>query len=302
MALPPVLAGESSNSMSENIVVITGAGGYVGRHVTAAVAELGYEAVAVVRHHRAGDFRGDVRVVEADVLAPGFDIATVAATEQIAAVIHLAWQDGFVHNAPSHLARLSDHYRFLAGLADASVRRIAALGSMHEIGYWEGAVTADTPTNPVTLYGIAKDALRRSASLTIGERVEFVWLRAYYILGDDRRNRSIFAKLLEAADRGDRVFPFTTGRTLYDFIDVAELGRQIAIAATTEGVTGVLNVSTGEPESLANRVERFIADNELDITLQYGAFPDRPYDSPGIWGEAGRIDQLMAASPFARDR
>jgi dTDP-6-deoxy-L-talose 4-dehydrogenase (NAD+) len=284
----------------KRIVVITGAGGYVGRHVTHAVAELGYDAVAVVRHHRGRDFRDDVRVVEADVLAPEFDIATVAATDQIAAVIHLAWQDGFVHNAPSHLARLSDHYRFLVGLADAGVERIAALGSMHEIGYWEGAVTAETPTNPATLYGIAKDALRRSASLTLGARVEFVWLRAYYILGDDRRNRSIFTKLLEAADRGDSVFPFTTGRTLYDFIDVAELGRQIAIAATTAGVTGVLNVSTGEPESLADRVERFIAENELDIALQYGAFPDRPYDSPGIWGEASRIDELMAGSPFAR--
>ncbi|WP_295827985.1 NAD(P)-dependent oxidoreductase [uncultured Microbacterium sp.] len=282
----------------KNIVVITGAGGYVGRHVTRAVAELGYEAVAVVRRHREGDLDMATRVVEADVLAPGFDIATVAASDQIEAVIHLAWQDGFVHNAPSHLARLSDHYRFLTSMVDSGIHRIAALGSMHEIGYWEGAVTAETPTNPATLYGIAKDALRRSAMLSIADRAEFVWLRAYYILGDDRRNRSIFAKLLEASDRGEKVFPFTSGRTLYDFIDVAELGRQIAVAATADGVTGIVNVSSGEPESLASRVERFIAENRLDITLQYGAFPDRPYDSPGIWGEAGKIRALMARSRF----
>jgi len=281
------------------IVVITGAGGYVGRHVTRAVAELGFEAVAVVRRHREGDFDDAVRVVEADVLDPSFDIATIAPADRIASVIHLAWQDGFVHNAPSHLERLSDHYRFLTGLVAAGVTRIAALGSMHEIGYWEGAVTAETPTNPLTLYGIAKDALRRSATLSIGDRAQFVWLRAYYILGDDRRNRSIFAKLLETADRGETVFPFTTGRTLYDFIDVAELGRQIAVAATAEGVTGIVNVASGEPESLASRVERFIAENGLDIALQYGAFPDRPYDSPGIWGDATAIMELMARSPFA---
>lgn len=281
------------------IVVITGAGGYVGRHVTRAVAELGYEAVAVVRHRRDDGLEAVARVITADVLDPSFDISVVAPVDNIAAVIHLAWQDGFVHNAPSHLERLSDHYRFLTGLVEAGVTRIAALGSMHEIGYWEGAVTADTPTAPLTLYGIAKDALRRSATLTIGDRAQFAWLRAYYILGDDRRNRSIFAKLLEAADRGDTVFPFTTGRTLYDFIDVAELGRQIAVAATADGVTGIVNVSSGEPESLASRVERFIAENGLDITLQYGAFPDRPYDSPGIWGDAATIRELMARSPFA---
>ncbi|MDQ1122969.1 NAD-dependent epimerase/dehydratase family protein [Microbacterium trichothecenolyticum] len=281
------------------IVVVTGAGGYVGRHVIRAVSELGYAPVAVVRQRRGGDFDDAVRVVEADVLDPAFEISSIAPTDRIAAVIHLAWQDGFVHNAPSHLERLSDHYRFLTGLVAAGVTRVAALGSMHEIGYWEGAVTADTPTNPITLYGIAKDALRRSAMLSIGERAQFVWLRAYYILGDDRRNRSIFAKILEATDRGETAFPFTTGRTLYDFIDVGELGRQIAVAATADGFTGIVNVASGEPESLASRVERFIAENGLDIALRYGAFPDRPYDSPGIWADATAIADLMARSPFA---
>jgi len=282
-------------------VIITGAGGYVGRHVVSAVADLGYQPVAVVRQARDGELDSRASVVEADVLDAGFDLAAAVPVEDIAAVIHLAWQDGFVHNAPSHMTNLSAHYRFLVGLADAGVPRIAALGTMHEVGFWEGAVTAETPTNPASLYGIAKDALRRSTFLTIGDRAEYVWLRAYYILGDDRRNSSIFAKLLAAADRGETEFPFTTGKTLYDFIDVAELGRQIAVAATTPGVAGVLNTSTGEPESLASRVERFIAENELGLSLQYGAFPDRPYDSSGTWGDATAIRALMAGSAFAKE-
>ncbi|MDR7112505.1 dTDP-6-deoxy-L-talose 4-dehydrogenase (NAD+) [Microbacterium trichothecenolyticum] len=282
-------------------VVITGAGGYVGRHVVSAVADLGYRPLAVVRQVRDGEIDSRAAVGEANVLDPGFQLGDLCPTEDVAAVIHLAWQDGFVHNSPSHMTNLSAHYRFLTGLAEVGVSRIAALGTMHEVGYWEGAITSETPTNPVTLYGIAKESLRRSTFLTIGDSVEYVWLRAYYILGDDRRNRSIFAKLLEAADRGDAVFPFTTGKTLYDFIEVSELGRQIAVAATTAGVTGVLNTCSGEPETLASRVERFISDNDLGLELQYGAFPDRPYDSPGIWGDATAIKDLMAASPFAKE-
>lgn len=275
-------------------VVITGAGGYVGRHVVNAVADLGFQSVAIVRQIRDGHQDPRVQVVEADVLDAAFDLSSVVPLKEVAAVIHLAWQDGFVHNAPSHMENLSAHYRFLVGLADAGVPRIAALGTMHEVGFWEGAITADTPTNPASLYGIAKDALRRSTFLSIGDRAEYVWLRAYYILGDDRRNRSIFTKLLEASDRGETEFPFTTGKTLYDFIDVAELGRQIAVAATTPGITGVLNTSSGEPESLASRVERFIGEHDLGLRLQYGAFPDRPYDSSGSWGDATAIRSLMA--------
>lgn len=287
--------------MAGSSVIITGAAGYVGRHVVTAVADLGFAPIAVVRPGSAAVIDPRARVVEADILTEGADVLRAVGVGDVAAVIHLAWQDGFVHNAPSHMAQLSRHYAFLTGLADAGVPRIAALGTMHEIGYWEGPVTADTPTNPLTLYGVAKDALRRSTTIAIGERSEYVWLRAYYILGDDRRNRSIFAKLLEAADRGETVFPFTTGKTLYDFIDVVELGRQIAVAAVSPGVTGVLNVASGTPESLASRVERFIADNGLGLSLEYGAFPDRPYDSPGTWADAAAISALMSASPFPKE-
>jgi len=44
----------------------------------------------------------------------------------------------------------------------------------------------------------------------------------------------------------------------------------------------------------ADRVEAYIRENDLDITLEYGAFPDRPYDSPGVWGDATKIRQILA--------
>ena len=46
--------------------------------------------------------------------------------------------------------------------------------------------------------------------------------------------------------------------------------------------------------SLADRVEAYIRENDLDITLEYGAFPDRPYDSPGVWGDPTKIRQILA--------
>jgi dTDP-6-deoxy-L-talose 4-dehydrogenase (NAD+) len=283
---------------TRSVAVVTGAAGYVGRHIVTALADLGIPVTAVVRPGRGDGIDPRARVREADVLAPGFDIASIV-DDETAAFVHAAWQDGFTHNARSHIDHLPAHLALLTAAADAGVPRVAALGTMHEVGYWEGAIDADTPTSPTSLYGIAKDALRRASTLLIGESAEYVWLRCYYILGDDRRNRSIFAKLLEAGDRGETEFPFTTGVSQYDFVDVAELGRQIAVAATTPGVTGVINCGSGRPVALRDRVEAFIRDEGLDIRLVYGAFPDRPYDSPAVWGDARVIGELMAASPFA---
>lgn len=273
-------------------VVVTGAGGYVGRHVVRALLDRGHDVVATVRPGSRADVDPRATLVAADVLDPGFDLAALG--EPADGLVHLAWQDGFAHNAPSHMLQLSNHFRFLDAAVGWGVGRLAVLGTMHEVGYWEGAIDADTPTNPLSLYGIAKDALRRASFVHLAPRVSLQWLRCYYILGDDRSNQSIFTRILTAVDEGKTTFPFTTGKNRYDFIDVDELAEQIAAVSARADVTGVINCASGEPVSLADRVERFIADNGLPITLEYGAFPDRPYDSPGVWADASLIRTVLA--------
>lgn len=273
-------------------VVVTGAGGYIGRHVVTALLDRGFDVAAVVRPGGNADVDPRADVVAADVLVEGFDPAGLVAGAQ--AFVHLAWQDGFRHASRAHMAKLSAHYALLTRVAELGIGRVSVLGTMHEVGYWEGAIDADTPTKPSSLYGIAKNALREALFLSLPDTVELAWLRCYYIYGDDRRSNSIFARLLEAVDRGQPTLPFTTGANKYDFIHVEELAQQIAVAATTTGVTGILNCSSGQPVSLAERVEGYIAENRLPISLEYGAFPDRPYDSPAVWGDATRIRELMA--------
>lgn len=273
-------------------VLVTGAGGYLGPHVVTALLDRGHEVAAVVRPGSPAQTDPRADRVEADILDGDFDVTQGG--DAPAAIVHLAWQDGFLHNSPAHMSQLSAHFRLLTGAAEAGVSRIVALGTMHEVGYWEGAITEDTPTNPLSQYGIAKDALRRSLPLALPATTTLAWARAYYIYGDDLRNSSIFRKLLEAAAAGKTSFPFTTGRNLYDFIRVAELGRQLAALVDAVDVVGTLNCSTGEPVSLAAKVEEFIAENSLAISLEYGAFPDRAYDSPGVWGDASRILEVMA--------
>lgn len=169
------------------------------------------------------------------------------------------------------------------------------MGTMHEIGYWEGAIDETTPCNPLSMYGIAKDALRRSMMLYCkNKNCILQWLRCYYILGDDKKNNSIFCKLLKAAEEGKKTFPFTSGKNQYDFIEVDELAKMLSSAVLQKEVTGIINCCTGKPMSLGNRVEQFINDNNLDITLDYGAFPDRPYDSPCEYGNSEKINSILA--------
>ena len=189
---------------------------------------------------------------------------------------------------------LSAHVTFLNDLVAGGLQDLSVMGTMHEVGYWEGAINESTPCKPQSQYGIAKNALRQSLMLSLdGGSCKLHWLRAYYITGDEAHGSSIFAKLAQAELDGKKTFPFTSGKNLYDFIDVDELANMIVAASVQEEINGIINVCTGEPRSLADRVEQFLRDKNYKIKLDYGAFPDRPYDSPGTWGDATKIKQIL---------
>ena len=79
------------------------------------------------------------------------------------------------------------------------------------------------------------------------------------------------------------------GLNQFDFLDYDIFCQYVADAVEQTDVNGIINICSGRPEKLADRVERFIKENYFDIELQYGKFPDRPYDSKAIWGDNFKI-------------
>ncbi len=277
--------------MNKTKVLVTGANGYIGRHVVKALLDKGAEVCACDMVTDDIDVRAERKEFNIFNLPDGNVFEQFGSPD---VCLHMAWRNGFVHNAPTQMGDLSAHYKFLTSMIDGGLKQLAVMGSMHEVGYWEGAVDENTPCNPISMYGIAKDSLRRSMIQYCNHNNCILqWLRGYYILGDDKKNHSIFCKLLQASEEGKKSFPFTTGKNKYDFITVDELANQISAAVMQKEIVGVINCCTGKPVSLAERVEQFIKEHKLDIKLDYGAFPDRPYDSPIIFGNPEKINCIL---------
>lgn len=276
-------------------ILVTGANGYIGRHVVSALLDNGIEVVACDLQTNDIDRRAERIVFNLFDLPEGNLLEAFGNPD---CCLHMAWRNGFIHSSPTQMGDLSSHYNFLTRLIDEGLRHLAVMGTMHEVGYWEGGIDENTPCNPISMYGIAKDALRRSLFLyASGKDVVLQWLRCYYILGDDLRNNSIFCKILKAEAEGRKTFPFTTGKSRYDFITVDELADQIAAVVSQTQIQGIINCCSGIPISLAERTEHFIKEHGLSITLEYGVFPERPYDSPCVYGDNTKIQQILNHKP-----
>ncbi len=271
-------------------ILVTGANGYLGQGIVKHIIDCGHEVIAVdfaVDHvdDRAEKVACDLFSIDDPYLYFG----------KPSVLLHLAWRDGFVHYSNAHIDDLPKHFSFVKSFAESDVNKIAVMGSMHEIGFFEGSIKEDTPCNPTTPYGISKNALRNLTSMLCNQKDKlFQWFRGYYIVGNSQYGSSIFSKITAAEAEGKEEFPFTMGKNQFDFIDYEDFCEQVARATVQDDILGIINIGSGHPEKLADRVERFIIENAYKIKLRYGAFPDRPYDSKAVWGDNSKIQKIMS--------
>lgn len=270
-------------------IAITGANGYIGSALVSKCLDYGHDVVAVDIDTTYIDKRA--LSINCNIFDEAIDHYKELQEPQV--LIHLAWRNGFVHNDKSHLEDMPGHFQFLKEMLSSPVKSVSVLGTMHEIGYFEGKMTEDAPQNPSSLYGIAKNSLRQALDTIDKKDVAFHWLRAFYIIGNDIRSNSVFGKLTRSALEGKKTFPLNSGRIKYDFISLDELCEQILAASLQDKVNGIINICSGKAVSLGERIEQFVSDNNLDVKLEYGVFPDRAYDSPIVYGDNARIKSIM---------
>lgn len=271
-------------------ILVTGANGFLGSFITKKLCDDGFEVVAMDLNNNNIDDRATY--IKASYLDERTDWYEILKRPDVC--LHAAWRDGFKHNSQLHILELSSHYNFLCNLIDSGIKQICVMGSMHEIGYHEGVVDENTPCNPLSLYGIAKNSLRQALEVyTKDKKVIFQWIRGFYIYSNSMLSHSIFSKILIADSEGKAFFPFTSGKNKFDFISLDDITKQICAVITQNDEKGIINCCSGVPVSLAEEIENFIKINRLKIKLDYGKFPDRAYDSPCIYGDNTKINKIL---------
>ncbi len=270
-------------------ILVTGANGYLGQGIVKQILDDGEDVIAVDFKTDCVDNRAEKKACNLFEIPDPYEYFNKPDV-----LLHLASRDGFIHYSDAHIIDFPKHYEFIKKFAEAGCKQIVVMGSMHEVGFFEGSINEYTPCHPVTPYGIAKNALRELTEMICKKNdCVFQWLRGYYIVGNSKYGSSIFSKICSAAQEGKKEFPFTLGQNQYDFLNYDEFCEQVTAVVKQNEINGIINICSGKPEKLADRVERFIKENGYNIKLKYGAFPDRPYDSKAVWGDNSKIEEIL---------
>jgi UDP-glucose 4-epimerase len=232
------------------VVAVTGAGGFIGRHLARELRARGHAVVAIVRPGSRvtgvdGVIEHDLRGIET--------LATALRDAGVGAVCHLAWVGHPRSAGMDYEAQLVGNVVPSANVMLAS--GLAGVG--HVVFVSSGGAVADPDQHPRPAYGWAKlavEALSEATSLEFGTSLTIMRPTALMGPGQDP-TRGLGAVTIFARQvlRGEPIRIFGSPAGGRDFLHVADLAECMALVLE-RGATGVFEAGGPELVTLAGLV------------------------------------------------
>lgn len=272
-------------------IAVTGASGFIGRHVLAELSKHQDEIITVIRDRSRVEGLGFThRVVEMDIAESGKDSYDRLGRPDV--LVHLAWEGLPNYTSLHHFAtELPRQFQFLKNLVEAGLPSMFVTGTCFEYGRQSGPLSENMTTLPDNPYGYAKDSLRRQLEfLQASKPFHLTWARLFYMYGEGQPKGSLYSQLKEAVSRGDRIFNMSGGEQLRDYLPVEEVAQHISQLARFKKSMGIINICSGQPVSVRKLVERWIVEKGWVIDLNLGHYPYPEYEPMAFWGDRGRLN------------
>ena len=250
-------------------IAVTGATGFIGRHVRNAFAETEQDVVLVVRDtQKVGNKFAREEIVLADISQAQNDWFELLGKPD--ALLHMAW-GGLPHYMDNHHVdvELPMQARFLTAIVNSGLKKLVVTGTCYEYGLSSGALSENQETNPNTPYGVAKDNLRRELfNLQSAKNFDLTWARVFYPYGEGQSENSLYSSISKAIREAETSFVITSGNSLLDFISVVDVSRVLAWFATVGSGIGLVNLGTGNPLAVSEFVRRQARSNSWEFNIQ----------------------------------
>ncbi len=256
-------------------ILITGASGFVGKHVLRHIARQNVELTLVVRNAECAKYFQYQCIVSVLITKNLFSETAEwwgNALQGIDAVIHLAWyaEPGVYLSSPNNLDCLIGTLNMAKGASYARVTKIVGIGTCFEYEMSSKRLSIDTPLSPKTLYAATKAATFISLSQYLAvQNIAFAWCRIFYLYGEGEDERRLAAYVRSQILKGE-IANLSDGKQIRDYLNVSVAAEYIVRIALGDQY-GVINICSGLPISVRRLVEEIAAEYDALDMLNFGA-------------------------------
>lgn len=253
-------------------VLLTGASGFLGRHVQPHLLARGFEVHALNFGDQKDWAAAGVEAYDCNLLTHE---GASALMEQLRPthLLHLAWtaEPGIYWETPDNLRWVAASLNLLLKFQECGGQRAVIAGSCAEYDWnYPVAHEAQTPLNPASLYGISKNALRAIAEkFAENSSISLGWGRLFFPYGPHEPKARLIPSVIRALLRGEPAL-CTHGRQVRDFIYIDDAAAALA-ALLDSSLTGPVNIASGEPRSLKEIVSAIAGEIGQPELIQLGA-------------------------------
>ncbi|MEO5844656.1 MAG: NAD(P)-dependent oxidoreductase [Caldimonas sp.] len=273
-------------------VAVSGATGFVGGHVVAALERAGHEPTLWLRPS-APPSTSRHRVARIDIGGPPDQPFELLGRPD--ALIHLAWGGLPNYQSLHHFEReLPAHYAVLKRLVEEGLSTLVVTGTCFEYGMQSGSLAETVEAAPANPYALAKDALRRQLQALQRERpFALTWARLFYLHGEGQAESALWPQLRRAVESGAATFAMSGGEQLRDYLPVEQAADHLVALASRRSDLGIVNVCSGRPTSVRSLVEGWLAANAWTIGLDLGRYPYPAHEPMAFWGDAAKLKRCL---------
>jgi nucleoside-diphosphate-sugar epimerase len=277
-------------------VLVTGASGFIGSHVTRALLNAGHDVLVLATPNddlcRLQDLLPRVDVMRG-ILQDVPGIQGKLRGWKPNACIHLAWyaEPGKYLNALENLDSLQASINLLHVLNENGCEHFIGAGTCAEYEMKTKMLVEIDKTKPETLYAASKLSFQMIGDrITAQAGMRFAWGRIFYLYGayEDPR-RLVPAAILNL--QNSKTFSASPGEQIRDYLHVKDVANAF-LALIEKQAEGIYNICSAEPvtiKCLLDTIGNLMGRQDL---IAYGALSYRNWEPMFICGKNDRLRSL----------
>jgi GDP-4-dehydro-6-deoxy-D-mannose reductase len=293
-------------------VLITGATGFVGQHLTNYLASLNqFEIYGTTQSDQSSHKQGNVKLEKVDL--SDFDsVLTMIDRIKPDFIYHLAAltspAESFNNPTPAVLGNIGMQMNLMNAMRKANLinSRILIVSSGEVYGLIKTEdlpIDEDTPFKPANPYAVSKVAQDfLGLQYYLSYKMDIVRVRPFNHTGPGQSSGFAipsFARQIALIEKGEQEPVIKVGNLLSarDFTDVRDIVIGYKLLMEKGQIGDVYNIGSGKSITIKNMLDMLLSFSEIKVEVVEDSGKVRPLDTPNIYSNYSKLNTLTGWTP-----